>query len=276
MKKVGVIIPSYNQGRYLRQAIESALQNAANVEMDIAVIDGGSTDESRAILSEYADRLTFWCSEPDGGQAAAINKGIRALPECEYYMWLNSDDVFENAFAVAGIVDFAQSNQLEVCYGLSHFIDEQGRVIGEYPVEEYSRKKLGKYCFLSQPSVLFSRAAYETTGPINESFRMCLDYEYWIRLAQNYEFGFFREYVGSTRMYAGTKTSRMQQRHLTEAMSILIKYYGDVPMHWIVTKILADRPDSVWHKLPRRILLVLFRPLKKKYIRKSLEENKEC
>lgn len=276
MSKVGVIIPSFNQGQFIRHTIESVLKNAEHVDMAIAIVDGGSTDESKSVIMEYADRVTFWCSEPDGGQANAINKGIRALPDCKYYMWLNSDDVYEDECSVAGIVDYAEKNNLEVCYGLSHFIDEKGMIIGEYPVEEYSYDKLGKHCFLSQPSVLFSRAAYEAVGPINEELKMCLDYEYWIRLAQKYEFGFLKEYIGSTRMHVETKTSQMQQRHLTEAIRILMKYYGDVPMHWIVTRVLSDHPGSVWNKLPKRLLFVLFRPLKKECIRKCLEENTRC
>lgn len=270
-RKIGIIIPSYNQGKYIEAAICSALANKKHVDMAVAVIDGGSRDETKSIILKYKDSLDFWCSEPDGGQANAINKGIQALADCDYYMWLNSDDVFEDEYSVAKIVAYADENNLEVCYGLSHFIDEQGNITGEYPVEEFGYDKLGQRCFLSQPSVMFSREAYRAIGPINEELKMCLDYEYWIRLAQKYEFGFIREYIGSTRMYGETKTSRMQQQHLKEAIRTLMKYYGDVPMHWIVTKILADHPHSIWHKLPRRLLIVLFRPLKRKTIQKSLK-----
>lgn len=270
-RKIGIIIPSYNQGKYIEAAICSALANKKHVDMAVAVIDGGSRDETKSIILKYKDSLDFWCSEPDGGQANAINKGIQALADCDYYMWLNSDDVFEDEYSVAKIVAYADENNLEVCYGLSHFIDEQGNITGEYPVEEFDYDKLGQRCFLSQPSVMFSREAYRASGPINEELKMCLDYEYWIRLAQKYEFGFIREYIGSTRMYGETKTSRMQQQHLKEAIRTLMKYYGDVPMHWIVTKILEDHPHSIWHKLPRRLLIVLFRPLKRKTIQKSLK-----
>lgn len=270
-RKIGIIIPSFNQGKFIEAAICSVLANKKHVNIAIAVIDGGSQDETKSIIGKYKDLLDFWCSEPDGGQANAINKGIQALPDCEYYMWLNSDDVFENEYSVAKIVAYADKNNFEVCYGLSHFIDEQGNITGEYPVEEFDYDKLGQRCFLSQPSVMFSRTAYETIGPINEELKMCLDYEYWIRLAQKYEFGFVKEYIGSTRMYGETKTSMMQQQHLREAIHILMKYYKDVPMHWIVTEVLAEHPRSVWQIFPRRFLMVLFRPVKRKIIWKCLE-----
>ncbi len=272
-RKIGIIIPSYNQGKYIETAICSALANGKHADMAVAVMDGGSQDQTKSIILKYERQLDAWCSEVDNGQANAINKGIRALPDCKYYMWLNSDDVFEDEYAVSKIVEYAERNRLEVCYGLSHFVDEQGQIIGEYPVEEFSREKLGKRCFLSQPSVLFSRKAYETTGSINERLKMCLDYEYWIRLAQTYEFGFIKEYIGSTRIYGDTKTSTMQQQHLKEAMGILLKYYGKVPMHWIVTKVLADYPRSVLRFIPKRILGVLLWPARKKVLAASLDGN---
>lgn len=266
-RKIGIIIPSYNQGRFIEDAICSVLSNKKHVDLAIAVMDGGSQDETKSIILKYEGQLDVWCSEPDGGQANAINKGIQALPDCKYYMWLNSDDVFEDEYSVSKIVAYAEKHNLEVCYGLSHLVDEQGEIIGEYPVEEFDYDKLGQRCFLSQPSVLFSRVAYETIGPINERLKMCLDYEYWIRLAQKYEFGFMKEYVGSTRMYGGTKTSTMQQQHLREAIHILMKYYGKVSMHWVVTKVLADYPRSVLRYVPRRVLMILLFPLKGYIIR---------
>lgn len=77
--------------------------------------------------------------------------------------------------------------------------------------------KLGERCFLSQPSVMFSKETYETTEPINSKLKICLDYEYWIRLAKRYEFVFLEEYVEATRIFGSTKTSMMQQQHLKQA-----------------------------------------------------------
>lgn len=272
-KKVGIVIPSYNQGRFLRKTIESVLRNAENVETDIAVIDGGSNDESVSIIREYSSRITFWCSEPDGGQANAINKGIFKLPDCKYYLWLNSDDIFESDDAVKKIVDFAEKSGYEVCYGKSHFIDEEGNIIGEYPVEPFDYDNLGKRCFLSQPSVMFSRKAYEETGRLNENLKMCLDYEYWMRLARKYKFGYLEEYIGATRMYGETKTATMQQTHLNEAITVLMRYYGKVPMHWIATKILADHPNYFLERVPGRILRVMLYPLRPHVIRQVMKEK---
>lgn len=269
--KIGIIIPSYNQGKYIEAAICSVLENKKHADITIALMDGGSCDETKDIIQKYQDKLDVWCSKPDGGQADAINKGIAALPDCDYYMWLNSDDVFENEYSVYKIASYAEKNQLEVCYGLSHFIDEDGKIIGEYPVEEFSYDTLGKRCYLSQPSVMFSSKAYKAVGPINKELKMCLDYEYWIRLAQKYEFGFIKEYIGSTRMYGETKTATMQQQHLKEAINILMKYYRKVPMTWIVTQILADHPESIINHIPRGFLIPLLVPFRSRVIRNCLK-----
>ncbi|MCR5209093.1 MAG: glycosyltransferase [Lachnospiraceae bacterium] len=235
-KVVGIVIPSYNQGKYLERTIKSALENAKNAVVRIALIDGGSTDNSLQIIERYRDLLDVCISEPDGGQAAAINKGIRALQGCDYYMWLNSDDEYEDEYSIKKIVEFSESNGYEVCYGKSHFIDEASEIIGEYPVEKYSHRKLGNRCYISQPSVLFSAKAYESVGPLNEHLHMCLDYEYWIRLSKVYKFGFINHYIGSTRLYDDTKTANQKRRHLSEAMFILKKYYERIPMKWVVTE----------------------------------------
>lgn len=271
--KTGIVVPSYNQGKYIEAALKSIIDNKRNADIQIAVIDGGSRDDTISIIRKYETELTYWCSEPDGGQADAINKGICALPECHYYMWLNSDDIYENEYAVKKITDYAEKNHYEVCYGLSHFIDENGKTTGEYPVEAYSKDALGDRCYLSQPSVLFSKDAYLKAGPINVNLKMCLDYEYWIRLSQIYTFGYIPEYIGCTRMYGETKTATMQQQHLKEAVQILMKYYGDVPMQWIVTKYLAEHPRSIWQIIPKRVLKKVLRPIKRSVIVNCLTED---
>lgn len=272
-EKIGIIIPSYNQGRFLERTILSVLGNARNANVEIALMDGGSTDESIEIIQKYKDRLTAWCSEADRGQADAINKGIMRLPGCKYYMWLNSDDVFEDDMSVKKIADFAEQGKYEVCYGLSHFIDEKGQVIGEYPVESYSYKKLGNRCFLSQPSVLFSKKAFDAVGPLNQELKMCLDYEYWMRMAQKYDFGFLQEYIGCTRMYGETKTATMQEKHLCEAIVLLQHYYGRVPMRWIVSKMLTNYSGAWWTRLPKRLLTVLLLPVRRNVIEKCMKGN---
>ena len=273
--ETGIVIPSLNQGDYIEEALRSIIANKKHTDLAIAVMDGGSDDRTISVLKKYEKDIQIWCSEPDHGQADAVNKGIDALSDCQYYMWLNADDRYEDEYAVKKIVDYARSGHWDVCYGLSHFIDEHGSVTGEYPVEPFDSDALGSRCYISQPSVLFSKKAYEKTGPLNPRLHMCLDYEYWIRLAQMYEFGFIREYVGATRMYARTKTATLQSLHFKEAIEILRKYYGKVPLHWIVAKILSDHPEGLLQIVPKRLLMPLVYPFREKIVQNCIREESD-
>jgi glycosyltransferase involved in cell wall biosynthesis len=89
---VSIITPSFNQGVFIEATIQSVLtQDYPNLEY--WVIDGGSQDGSLDIIHKYADRLTGFVSEPDDGQADAINKGFR-LAQGEIIAWINSDDLY--------------------------------------------------------------------------------------------------------------------------------------------------------------------------------------
>ncbi len=231
--KLGIVIPSFNQDKYLEKAIQSAVESKKHVNADIVVMDGGSTDESVEIIKKYQNELLYWQSEPDHGQGDAINRGMQHLLNCDYLIWLNSDDEYDSPGALKKMITYASEQGLDLCYGKSYFIDEEGKRIGEYPTKPYSYQDLGFNCYFSQPSVMFSSKLWKACGGINTNLHMCLDYELWIRMAQIGKVGYFEDYVGNTRMYDDTKTATNVKRHLEEAICILYHYYGKVPNHWI-------------------------------------------
>src|SRR5262249_14928240 len=92
LPRISVVVPSYNQGCFLGETLESIFrQNYPDLE--VVVMDGGSTDESVSIIRSFADRLTYWQSEKDGGQSAAINSGMDRCTG-DVVAWLNSDDYY--------------------------------------------------------------------------------------------------------------------------------------------------------------------------------------
>ncbi|NLL77144.1 MAG: glycosyltransferase [Clostridiales bacterium] len=272
-KKVGIVLPSFNQGKYLERAIKSIVENMKHENISLVVMDGGSTDNSIEIIKRYEKYIYYWQSQNDGGQAAAINEGVRHLEDCDYIMWLNSDDEFEDEIAVNKIASFAQKSGYKVCYGKSYFIDEKSQKIGTYNTYPFDCRKIKKECFLSQPSVLVDKRVWEEYDGLDERLKMCLDYELWIRLSKKYEFGYLEEYIGNTRMYENTKTSTMQSVHLDEAICILNKQYGKVSVNWIYSKWLYKHNLEDFRKPIKWIIKFFLMHKKAKYIR---EAQKNC
>src|ERR1700723_848015 len=92
LPKISVVVPSFNQAKYLELTLRCILEQNYP-ELELIVIDGGSKDESPAIIRKYEKHIKFWCSEPDGGQTQGLIKGFSHATggiQCV----LDSDDLF--------------------------------------------------------------------------------------------------------------------------------------------------------------------------------------
>ncbi len=119
--KISIVTVSYNQGHFIRETIESVLnQNYKDIEY--IIIDGGSTDETLEIIKEYENELSYWVSEKDVGAADALNKG---LSKCtgDYFYYLNSDDIILPN-KLTEVVDFIHKHpNSDVYYGHGYTTD---------------------------------------------------------------------------------------------------------------------------------------------------------
>ena len=182
MTLVSIITPSYNQAPYLEQTIRSVLEQDYP-RIEYIVVDGGSTDNSAEIIQKYADRLAYWISEKDSGQAEAINKGV-ARANGENVAWLNSDDYYMLNTVSFAVRCFEQNPDVVMVYGDMLAVDGEGQTINVLKYKQLALEDLLCFQIIGQPSVFFRRSALEKTGLLEPSFHFMLDHHLWIRLAQ--------------------------------------------------------------------------------------------
>jgi glycosyltransferase involved in cell wall biosynthesis len=181
--KFTIVTPSFNQGRFIRETILSVLSQEG-VTLEYIIIDGGSQDNSVDVVKKFASQLAYWESQSDKGQANAINKGF-ARSTGEILGWLNSDDVFTPGALARVAATFEAHPEADVVYGDSSYMTENGVMFRTKKAKPFSIQHLRKFDFLFQPSTFFRRRIYETVGPLDERYQSCMDYEYWLRMAEH-------------------------------------------------------------------------------------------
>ena len=225
-----IVTPSFNQGRFIRDAITSVLSQEG-VTVEYLVFDGASTDGTVEILREYSDRLRF-VSEPDRGQAHAVNKGFR-FASCEYVGWLNSDDLYTPG-ALRAVGDFLSANpDVDIVYGLADHVDTESALLGPYPVEGWNYERLQEICFICQPAVFFRKRAFERYGLLDESLHYCMDYEYWLRCGRTRPLAYLPRKLALSRLHADTKTLRERVQVHREILRMMKRKFGAIPPRWI-------------------------------------------
>ncbi|MBN2166280.1 MAG: glycosyltransferase, partial [Marinilabiliaceae bacterium] len=189
--KITIITPSYNQGQYIEQTIRSIIdQGYPNLEY--IIIDGESTDNTVEIIKKYADKLAFWVSEPDRGQAHAINKGlnwvfsnqqINKSTDNHLINWINSDDYLEPGALNALAKAYQKHPTKEVFCGYTHcFWEETGITSHTYRMGlKKSATKTLLNIKMNQPGTYYRADILQQLGGVNESLRYVFDNELWMR-----------------------------------------------------------------------------------------------
>lgn len=218
LPKITVVTPSFNQGDYIEHTIKSVLDQQYSA-LEYIVIDGGSTDHTAAILQSYDDRLAYWCSEPDGGQTDAINKGF-ARSTGDIMGWLNSDDVLLSN-ALWRIGEWFQKNpNTRVATGLRRIIDSNGAFVRNEMMWMPHRDVIRHGAFIAQETTYWHRSVWEDIGTLDDTLYFAMDYEYWQRMvAAGYHFDLIPAYVGGYRVHddaKSTKATRIRQRELAD------------------------------------------------------------
>ncbi|MDF1757352.1 MAG: glycosyltransferase family 2 protein [Legionellaceae bacterium] len=238
---ITVAVPSYNQGQFLSSALESI--TTQGVEVEIFVVDGGSSDNSIEVIKSWEDKIAGFRSHPDDGQSAAINEAI-AKGSAPYVCWINSDDWLLKDGLKNLLQGLKDNPDAPAVYGRSWNICEESQKCTPVWVEPFSEKRLALRCIISQPATLMRRSAWEKIGGLDESLHMAMDYDLWWRLYKSAgPIAFIDKFVAVNREHDATKTKTQRRRHYKEAIQIIRQNHGSVPLKWWLYQ-----PYSVWFK----------------------------
>lgn len=229
--KVSIITPSYNQGQFIERTLQS-VASQTGVEVEHVVFDGGSTDDTVSVLKRFRPEVR-WVSGKDGGQAAAVNKGICAT-DGDIIGWLNSDDIFYPG-AVERVVGFFETHpDVDVVYGMADHIDLEDRAFELYPTERWDFARLKETCIICQPALFFRRRVVAKYGLLDESLDYCMDYAYWLRLAKDGAcFAYLEEKLAGSRLYADNKTLGSRVKVHKEINDMFKQMFGLAPDKWL-------------------------------------------
>lgn len=237
--RLSIITPSFNQGRFLEETIRSVLyQGYPNLEY--IVIDGGSTDHSVEIIRKYEDRIAYWVSEKDRGQADAVNKGL-AVATGEIIGWINSDDIYTKHSFRTVVSRFLQSPDLGLAYGGRILIDEDSYVSGWLPSRTFDPDSTGfNIC---------SETAFWRRSPddprLRDDLRFAMDLELFVRLSRARKSQHLNEFLGCFRCYGENKSSTMQDVCRAETVNCWERVYGTGHNGWVPKKQIS-RPRMLW------------------------------
>lgn len=224
---VSIVVPSFNQGRYLRATIDSILgQDYRPVE--IIVQDGGSTDDSVSVLQSYGERPElWWVSQRDRGVVDAVNQGF-SRARGEIIAIQSSDDCYLPGTLSRIVREFQQAPNSGLVYGSTVKIDEHGEELSRTPVGQYSLKNLFLIrTWIPQCSAFFRREMLDTLGGWDERIPYSPDTDLWYRMAMRTEVRWLDEFLSQRRMHGEQRDT--QAAKIVRDYTQMIDQSSDLP-----------------------------------------------
>jgi len=222
---VSIVVPCYNQGHYLRQAIDSLLSQDYS-PIELIALDDGSTDRTPEVLAGYTGRL-HWQTQPNAGQAYTLNRGW-AMAQGEILGYLSADDLFLPGCVSAAVEALQASPEIVLTYCDFELIDPHSRIIRTVRAREFDyHEMVVNLTCAPGPGVFFRRAAFQRAGGWDPALRQMPDYDYWLRLGLAGAFKRIPRTLAAFRVHEGSATfAATPPEQADEPVRILRKYFG--------------------------------------------------
>lgn len=206
---ISIVIANYNYGRFLEEAIRSVVDQDMGDKVELIICDAASTDNSVEVIKRYERYVSWWCSEPDGGQSAAFNKGF-SHAHGRFLTWLNADDVLLPGTLKKLELAIKKYPDCEWFVGGVIWLDKAMRVIKCGRGRRFSeiRYKEGMVSVWG-PSSFFTRAMLDAVGGVDERYHYSMDSELWLRFAHKLggRYTPFTPYAWGLRLHEDAKMS---------------------------------------------------------------------
>lgn len=212
---VSIVINSYNQAAYLEQTIQSVLQQDYP-NLEVLLVDGGSTDDSLEIIKRYADRFEWWISEKDKGQAEGINKGLNRA-KGELAAWLNSDDYYLPEAISRAVSQWRSQPDAVLIYGDVIAVDEHGKTINRMKTGDWQLQDLMEFKIINQPAVFMNRNALVAAEGLDTNYHYLLDHHLWLRIASQGKMVHVSEVWAAGRFHSAAKNIASAEKFGEEA-----------------------------------------------------------
>lgn len=237
--KISIITPSYQQGQFIEQTIQSVLdQQYPNLEY--WVMDGGSQDETVSILKKYAKQL-HWVSEPDKGQTDALNKGIQRVSG-DIIAYLNSDDVLQ-PHTLHKVAELFQNHPKALWLTGNYTVVDEKNQPREGFITLYKhlqRKLMQVFPFLQpiilginnpiiQPSTFWRKELQDKLGPFAVEKRYTMDYDFWLRALKLGPVFITDEVFSAFRVHSASKGGSAYTKQMAEQLQTA-RENGVVPL----------------------------------------------
>jgi GT2 family glycosyltransferase len=220
---VSIVTPCLNPGTRLARCVESvAAQTYGHIEH--IVVDGGSTDGTVEWLTSA--RGIRWLSEPDRGQAEAINKGF-GIASGAILTWLNMDDVLMPSAVERAVDAFAREPALGLVYGDCRIVENGEDVLNWRAPKRLTARSIEGGTSIPQPGAFVTRWALERVGGLNESFELAMDVDLWLRLvAAGIENRRIPGVVSIFELHSGSKSGSLPRREFYEETARAFVFAG--------------------------------------------------